>query len=426
MAERLTERFVKDLQPPPKGHKIVYDTELRGFGIRITARGAKSFVLNYRFDDPEDGRRRASEYRYTIGHFGPHDWSVTAARAEAKAWRRKIDKGVEHPMAQRAERRATVRATREAETFREAVEDYIKRYQIGQRGNASAGEVERTIMKECADWLEHPVATVKTEDIQKLLEEMRDGSGGNPKPRPYLANRTFAYLRTFYGWASQRGINKVADNPMTGMQRPWDGEESRERIFNDAELKALWAAADQIGNPGGAFLKVLLITGKRKGKLAAMRWDEIDADWTWTPAQDGRRRANNKRAHAIPLPALAQRILKPLQPADDTEDPSPYVFRGRRRGTHLDPGTPLQAAIKEASGVTDFFFHACRHTVETRMAAMKVPPHLRDLVLDHAMARGAGAGYDHHVYAGELLDALERWSAEISRLVFPEGVAVLR
>src|SRR5262249_13714384 len=130
----LTEQDVRDLRAPPKGYAIEYDDPERGvagFGVRVTAAGAKSFVLRDRFDDPGDGQRRRSEYLYTIGAFGPNAWTVAAARAEAKRWRREIDKGISHPMADRRGRREAVKVTREAETFKAAFEDYIVREQEG-------------------------------------------------------------------------------------------------------------------------------------------------------------------------------------------------------------------------------------------------------------------------------------------------------
>jgi integrase len=82
--------------------------------------------------------------------------------------------------------------------------------------------------------------------------------------------------------------------------------------------------------------------------------------------------------------------------------------------------------VQELSGIVDFFPHAIRHTVETRLAELRVPPHVRDLLLDHAPARGSGAGYDHHHYREEMLEAMELWADHIEGLVAPEGVKVLR
>ena len=71
------------MAPPAIGNRIHYDTEVAGFEIRLTAAGARSFVLNYR----AGGRER----RITIGSFP--DWTVQAAREEAKALKRRVDIG---------------------------------------------------------------------------------------------------------------------------------------------------------------------------------------------------------------------------------------------------------------------------------------------------------------------------------------------
>jgi integrase len=347
---------------------------------------------------------------------------VAAARAEAKRWRREIDKGSGHPMADRRGRREAVKATREAETFKEAFEDYIKREQEGRRKNATAAEIRRAVLKACAAWHALPLATIDPPEIWKLLETVRDGDkeSGEP-PKPYLANRLYAYLRTFFSWCENPVIAKRVPSPMAGFNRPFEGEESVDRWFTDDELRKLWRAADKIGGTPGAFLKSIILLGKRKSAVAAMRWEEIGEDGFWNAPQPTRRKRGNKRLHAIPLPKLAQRIIRGVTPVKD----NPYVFAGRLRGTHFDPGSDLQTEIQEASGVADFFPHACRHTCETRWAELGIAPHVRDILLDHAPARGAGAGYDHHSYRREMADALELWAGHIESLV-AKGTKVLR
>ena len=424
MAERITDKLVRDMAPPEKGNRIVYDDAVQGFGVRITAKGARSFILNYRFSDP-GVIRRSSEHRYTIGAYPA--WSVTAAREEAKGWRQKIDRGEGHPLGERRETRQAVKRAREAETYSEAVEDYIKREQQGRRKNATADEVRRVLLRDGAGWASDPVASIKAADIRRRLEEIRDGTDKAGKPRPYLANRMHAYLSTFFRWCAEPGIEKVPASPMIGLRRPWEGEEARQRFYSDDEIKALWKAADKVGGIGGAFVKVAMLTGKRKSALAAMRWEDLADDGMWTPPGDARRRKRNKRLHAVPLPALAMRILRPLRPAEDDARPSAaFVFPGRVQGTCLYAGQPLQKKVIEASEVADFTFHALRHTVETRLAELGVAPHVRDLVLDHVPARGAGAGYDHHHYGPEMREALETWAGHVERLVAPKGAAVLR
>lgn len=401
MGERITVDLVKRLEPPEKGNRITYDgghaNAVTGFGVRITALGkvrsdgsrsggVRSFVLAYRYSDV-DGGRRTNEFRYTIGAYPT--WSVAAARAEAKEWRRKIDRGETHPLAERVGRRNAARQARHAETYGEAVEDYITRYQIGTKQNATSDEVRRVLLREATEWKNWPVASIKPAEIRKLLETIRDG-GDDGKARPYLANRTYAYLRTFFRWCEEPGIDKVSASPMARLRRPSDGEEARQRFYDDVELAAVWAAADSIGGPQGAFVKIAMLTGKRRGALSAMRWVDLKEDGVWKPAPDPRRRRANKRLHACPLPALALRVLLPLRPAEN--DDIEFVFRRRERGTHLHPGSPLQKLILKASGVGDFMLHGLRHTVETRLAELGVPPHVRDVLLDHAGQRGAGGG----------------------------------
>jgi hypothetical protein len=76
--------------------------------------------------------------------------------------------------------------------------------------------------------------------------------------------------------------------------------------------------------------------------------------------------------------------------------------------------------------VDGFFFHGVRHLAETKLAELKIPPHIRDCLFDHIPKRGSGQGYDHHEYRDEMLAALELWAAHIERLVQPKGVALLR
>lgn len=244
---KIIDKLVKELEAPAKGNKVVFDEgfqdRVRGFGIRITAAGARAFVLRYIFKG--DGK----EYRYTIGPFP--DWSATAARDEASKLLSKmaVDPAY-HPMGQKIAAKAAREAkAKEAppETYAEAVEDYIKREQIGRRRNATAAAVRRSLLVDGAEWLDRAVAGIKSAELRKTLELMRDGDDAAKPPikaRPYQANRFHAFLTTFFKWCAEPGIDKVAMSPMLNLRRPWEGEASRNRFFNDDELKAIWKAAD--------------------------------------------------------------------------------------------------------------------------------------------------------------------------------------
>jgi integrase len=420
---KINDDLVKGLEPPESGNRVTWENghkdAVTGFGVRITKNGVRSFILRYVFE--------GTEYRHTIGTYPT--WSVSAARAEAKDWRVKIDRGDSHPLGAKRDARDTRKKRAEAMTYAEAVRDYVKREQEGRKQNATSGAVQLALLRDGADWKDKPLVEVTSTLIRRKLEAIRDG---DPKatppirPRGYTANRFHAYLSTFFRWAAEPGVELVPSSPMIGLRRPWDGEEARDRTYSDAEIKALWKAGDTLGGVPGAFLKVAILTGKRRGALAAMRWVDISEDGIWSPPPDTRLKKRTKRLHGVPLPRLAQRVIAPLRPKTDDVDASPYVFPGRSRGTHLDAGSPFRQAVKEASGIPDYITHALRHTLETRLAEMRVPPHVRDAALDHVPMRGSGASYDHWSYTPEIRDALERWADHIEALVSPAGAKVLR
>jgi hypothetical protein len=127
MASKLTDKVIRSLEPPVSGNYIVYDDPnegVGGFGIRITSKGARSFVLNYRFNDPR-AYRKSNEWRYTIGRYPA--WSLAAAREEAKSLRQKLDRGEQHPVAERQAARRQAKENQDAETYKDAVEYCIDR-----------------------------------------------------------------------------------------------------------------------------------------------------------------------------------------------------------------------------------------------------------------------------------------------------------
>ena len=188
---------------------------------------------------------------------------------------------------------------------------------------------------------------------------------------------------------------------MTGMEPPSGTIKSRDRDWfkkapADDAIRSLWSAADTIGGSQGRFIKLMILTGQRISALKEiMRWEQIDSDWFWdAPASP----VKNKRLHGIPLPGLAQRLLSPRQSQGKV-----FALGSTQR---------LQARIKQETGLDDFFWHGIRHMVETKCAELRddqgkpaIPPHIRDLLFDHAWKRGAGAGYDHHDYVREMRDA---------------------
>lgn len=395
--KRLTDDNVLKLPVKRRRQYMAWDAgtdAARGLGVLISPTGTRSYRVVYYF--PGDSKPHSMH----LGRVG--EMTLAEARERALAARKKSREGID-PKGDDVTKSAD---------FKGAVEDYVRHWLIGNRGNATALECRRVLLKACAEWQERPVATIRVQEIDKLLCAIRDGDGAGSKPRPYLANKVHALLRTFFAWCAKPAIAKLKTSPMTGLDQPFNKERPRDRYFNDAEITAIWRAADALGGTEGRFLKMLLLTGKRKGALSEMRWEHIEDTWFWEPPQSD---AKNKRLHPIPLPALAQRMLGPRQPRG-------YVFPGPVEATHYVDANILNRKVRSASGIADFYPHALRHTAETQMARLGIAPHIRDLLFDHQSKRGAGAGYDHHHYGPEMREAMETWAQHIERVVQPEGV----
>ncbi|MCH8998783.1 MAG: integrase arm-type DNA-binding domain-containing protein [Proteobacteria bacterium] len=419
MRRKLTALNVGKLPKPPAGQVEYADKDLPGFSLRVTSRGGRSFVLHYR---PRAGSHKGKLTRWTLGRLASNPAVANGTDLLSLAQAREIARGariqIRDQGADPARDGKITEAENDPETYGKAVESYIEKYQIGKKRNRTAGEVKRLLLKEGAEWLERPLAEITRANVHDVLDTLIAAN------TPYLANRTFAALRTFFRWCA--GRDKIERSPCEGMERPFDKEQPRERCYSDKEIKAIWKAADKLGGSRGAFLKVILLSGKRRGEVAGMARVELDLKakdgplWT-LPADRRKRRTKNDRPVPVPLAALTARILKGQPNLKD----NPLVFPGRRKGRPMNGWSVFQRDVQKESKIGDFSFHACRHTLKTQLGELGIPPHVKDRVMDHAPPHSAGEGYDHYDYLSEQREALEAWAGHVKSVVWPKGVEQL-
>jgi Arm DNA-binding domain len=148
MGERLTDRLVKTLPVPASGSKITYDTEVKGFAARVTAAGARAFIVRYRIA----GQGRL----FTIGSFP--DWSTSAARDEARAMKRRVDQDKD-PMGERHQKRAEP-------TIDDLCDRYLSEHVIPHNKPSTAREVRRLVD-----------AQIRPGQAEDLGDQPREGQG---------------------------------------------------------------------------------------------------------------------------------------------------------------------------------------------------------------------------------------------------------
>jgi integrase len=385
---RLSDKVVRELAQPAKGNRIFYDTEVKGFGARVTAHGARAFVLNYYVD--------AVERRLTIGSYPT--WPVAAARARAKELRREIDRG-EDPMG----RRMQVDPTK---TVADVLDLFVTRYapEKIRRPEHYADAFDR-LVKPAIGRIEIP--GLRRRHIVEMLDSIEDNNGA------VMATRTLAYLRSALNWYATRD-DEFTVPIIRGMARSSSSERARDRILDDDELRILWPVFGRIGNFGLA-CRVMLLTGARRQEATGMLWCELAADAaTWTiPAA----RYKTARDHVLPLSATARAIIA-AQPND-----GPRVFPGAR-GAALGRGGSAKAVLdKAAPGVAAWVIHDLRRTARSLMSRAGVRPDIAERVLGHVI-QGVGAVYDRFGYDAEKRDALDRLADLVDRIVNPSSNVV--
>ena len=200
----------------------------------------------------------------------------------------------------------------------------------------------------------------------------------------------------------------------------------RDRHYSDQEIKAVWNAADQLHSHEAAFVKLITLLGVRKNELSGMRrseFDDPDNPTVWTVPHErtkSRKKTRKRRVYTVPLPPLAQRIIRSLPRADDD-----LVFPGRHKGKPIEPGTWLTSKVRKKAGVADWAYHANRHTIATWLENQGHSEFERALVLNHAGTGTVTSGYSHGYPVDLKRQLLEEWADHVAAVVRPEGAVLL-
>ena len=393
---KLTLRSIAGAEPRAAPY-ILSDAELPGFSLRVLPAGGKHYILRYR----TGGQRRL----FTIGRHGA-PWTPESARKEAKRLLGLVASGQDPQAEKEQEKQYGARAR--AHTVRAVTAEFIEQY--AKPRNRTWPETQRIFNAYVNPvWGERPIASITRADVDRLIEDIaRRGA-------PVMANRTLAQLRKLFNWAVTKPRFELAASPVLRIAAPGH-ERSRSRYLSDEEIRSLWQACEQMGYPFGPFTQLLLLTLARREVVAAMRRPDIDRErWLWTiPAAI----MKSGRPHVVPLSGLALGIIDWLPVIAGTED----VFPARRRQDsapgerHVSGFSKAKARLDVLSGVTDWTFHDLRRTATTHMGELRVPRHIRKLLLDHAENDVTGI-YDRYEYLDERREALERWAAKIEGLI---------
>ena len=381
-AVNLTKRLVDSLQPDPQRATVVWDTELKGFGISISRKGVKSFVFNYR---GADGR----ENRYTIGRFG--EWTVETAREEALQRKAAVGRG-EDPLAERRRTRheKTDAPPTVADLAARVISDHYEKKSASSRRNAEM--LFRLYLLPALG--SRPVEEVTWQDLDKLHREM----GAD---RPFMANRLLSLASKAWGLAQRWGwFPQDRNNPAARHDR--FAEPHRGRDLSRDEVARIGAVLEKEEDAAAvAAFTFCLFTGARPGEVVSARWEDIDVaarTWQLKAAKTGPR--------AVILGQAAVEVLAGLAKS------GPWVFvRPGASGVHLPSLRPLWDRVTARAKLPEDvrLYDASRHAFGTAAAELDVDREVRKLLMGHAPGTDAHDRYTHRsrslVAAADLVSA---------------------
>jgi integrase len=394
MPTKLNERAVETAAPPAKGAVSIWDSEIRGFGLRVYSptrrnpKGAKTFFVNY--------RSLGVERRLTIGEYPT--WSAKAARAEAKELRKRIDLG-EDPARERRE-------TREAPTVKDLAERY-RREHLPRKAPSSRKADWAMIVGEILPVLgERKVADVHFGDM-KALHEKITASG-----RPVRANRVIAVASKMFSLSlkpiageSEPWRDAAQGNPCKGIER--NQEEGRERFFSTAEIAALSDALAEHRGPAADCLRLIMLTGARPGEAMRARWDEFADAGVWDKPSA---HTKQRKRHRVPLSPAAIELVAKLKSkrADDSE----FVFPGRAAGRPIRELRRVWEAVTVRAGLKGALVYTLRHSYASIGAGGGLSLQIIGKLLGHTVARTTERYA--HLADNPLREAADRIGASIA------------
>ncbi len=376
-----------DVLPTPSSDVIYWDAAFPGFGLKVTPKGRKVFVVLYR-----TGGAGSKLRKYTIGPYGRVTLHQARVAAQ-KVFAAKLE-GRDLAAEKREARRRVV-----ADRVEDLLETFILQH-VSQ--NRSAYEISRLLRREMGKpWSGRSIHEITKRDVVDVISAIEQ------RGAPGTANKTLKVIKTFLRWCVGRAV--LDRSPAEGVPMPAKVV-TRDRVLTDGELAQVILAARQMSGPYGGIVELLALTGQRREEVAAMTWEELDLHRrVWTLPKS---RTKNAKEHAVHLSEQSMAVLL------RTTVRGPFVFTvlGSKPFREF---SRTKRQIDELSGVTGWRLHDLRRTCVSGMARLGIAPHVADKILNHQSGTisGVAAVYQRHEFLAERQAALDLWGAHIDQLL---------
>ncbi|MBU2753571.1 integrase family protein [Acidithiobacillus sp. CV18-2] len=360
---KLTKAVIDRLGPPAKGYHIVWDDALPGFGVRITASGAKAFVLQKKIN--------GKDQRMTLGRYGPI--TLEQARKQATALLGQIAMGG-NPAADR------VRKKVEQTTLQAAMDDYLSSRK-SMKGRTRL-DYQHTLQWGCNDWISKPIAKITPDMILKRHAHLGERA-------PAYANLWARYMRAVLNHAINRftdadGRPVLADNPVRviGKTRAWFEVKRRTGWIQPHQLKPWVDAVMALTNHTARdALMLLALTGLRKEEGLGLLWENVNLITKTVKVTD----TKNHTDHILPIGDWLASMLAARPHYGQ------YVFADTKGRRFANVRHTLEL-VRNQSGVP-FVIHDLRRTFGTIAESLDIPGYAIKKLMNHAATGDVTSGY---------------------------------
>ena len=400
---QLTKRFIDALPfNPEKVVTFFWDSELKGFGLRVTAT-RKTFVAQARVD----GKSR----RITIGHYGT--FTPKQARDQAQKELTEMLKGKDPQEKKR-------RSKAENVTLEQVIKSYIADKKLKP---SSISDINKHLNAGFSDWHNRPLVLVNRAAAKKKFLDMSQKSYAQ-------ANQAFRILRALWNYAVAE-YRYPDDSPVFGEnpvniiseQKLWNTVQPRNVKIPTDKVGLAWNTLQELNqrlvqSPASRTMvdatMFIFLSGCRVDEATALTWDRVNTKDKWWHLDDPK----NHRAVTFPLSDLACQII------DSRPKVNEYVFASKGKYGHIKeirtPMKKISAAIK-----TNVTAHDLRRTFKAIAVENGIEKWKFDLLTNHQLADVSSKHYmetSDLLYLRKEIDTIAAWIVEQARIENADNV----
>jgi len=329
MKAEISKSVAENTTLPKRGQVIIWDSEIKGFGLRLTP-GARTYIVQARVN----GISR----RVSLGQHG----IITAEQARKKA---RIE------LAAMLEGRDPIiekkRAEAYAKTLRNITDDYLKDRR--ELKPSTRADINKHLKGSFADWADRPAVKITRDDVMKRFKSLTDRS-------PAQANQAFRILRAILNYARGKyqhdNQSIIAENPVHVLSdiKVWNTIKPRSGRIPDDKIGQFWNALQELRNaPDRAVVSrtladgicFLLLTGARWSEMAELTWNHVNLDEGYWHLPDPK----NRNPVTFPLSDAAVKILSERKREEG------YVFQARSGDGHIVTARATMALLSDRTKV---------------------------------------------------------------------------